>query len=301
MTAGELMQLPATLARHASAWRKEEVSQVQNRLASSLDAPEKAGYFELPGADLYTVLHEVANPSARVLLVGAFASERHSSYIPWVRWARYLAERGIECLRYDYRGVGESTGVFENLSFDDWSEDVELLAGWLQSRSPEVPLVLHGLELGALLANKAFSAGIGDGLLAWAAPNSADEVLRAALLRRIAMDNMFRYGDRRRRLPDYLQQLETEHLEVDGYRWSAKLWQDSFNLELPAGMKDGGTSVSGNERPVRTVSLDKSAEPLVKGSMYKSINPDLNGLFADNFKWIATAAASREGRNDLSY
>ena len=113
---------------------------------------EQAGYFEVPGAHLYTVLHGVAEPLARVLLVGSFASERHLSYIPWVRWARFLAARRIECLRYDYRGIGESTGAFEDLSFHNWLEDVELLAGWLKRQSPDVPVVLHGLELGALLA-----------------------------------------------------------------------------------------------------------------------------------------------------
>jgi hypothetical protein len=49
---------------------------------------ECAGYFTVSGAVLYTVLHEVPDPVARVLLVGPFASERHFSYHPWVRWAR---------------------------------------------------------------------------------------------------------------------------------------------------------------------------------------------------------------------
>src|SRR5271166_4017319 len=96
--------------------------------------PEQAGYFEVPGAHLYTVLHSVADPVARVLLVGPFASERQNSYGPWVRWARYLAARKIEVLRFDYRGIGESTGVFEEMTFATWCEDVELLADWLRSR-----------------------------------------------------------------------------------------------------------------------------------------------------------------------
>ena len=119
---------------------------------------DRCGYFEVRGTHLYTVLHEVPDPLARVLLVGAFGSERNTAYTPWVRWSRYLALRGIECLRFDYRGMGESTGDFAGLSFEDWSEDVELMAEWLNNRSPAVPLVLHGLELGALLAGKAFAA-----------------------------------------------------------------------------------------------------------------------------------------------
>ena len=52
---------------------------------------------------LYTVLHEVQDPRARVPLVGPFTLERHTSYRAWVQWARYLAARRIEVLRYDLR------------------------------------------------------------------------------------------------------------------------------------------------------------------------------------------------------
>src|ERR1700736_3520179 len=104
------------------------------------------------------------------------------------------------------------------MSFDNWIEDVEFLAGWLRSRLPGVPLILHGLELGALLASKVFAAGIAEALLLWSAPANAQEVLRAPLLRRIAVDNMFKYGDERKPVAEYVRQLETEPLEVEGYQ-----------------------------------------------------------------------------------
>jgi len=98
---------------------------------------ENAGYLEFRGAHVYSVLHGVPEPIARVLLVGPFASERYASCIPWVRWARFLAARRIEALRFDYRGVGESTGNFEDMSFSSWSEDVRFLAEWLKAQSPD--------------------------------------------------------------------------------------------------------------------------------------------------------------------
>jgi len=255
---------------------------------------EQAGYFKVSGAHLYTVLHGVADPVARVLLVGPFASERHQSYIPWVRWARYLAARGIECLRYDYRGVGESTGVFEEMSFSNWIEDVALLAGWLKSRSPEVTLTLHGLELGAVLAAQVFATGVGDALLMWAPPASANQALRSTLLRRISMDHAFKFGDERKPVSDYLRQLERGFLDVDGYQWSGRLWHDSFRFELPAGMEDEYGATSAFKRPVKIVALDRHAAPLIRGSSvgFEAINRDFSQLFFDNFEWIAKGLAA---------
>lgn len=246
------------------------------------------------------MLHGVADPLARVLLVGPFASERHSSYMPWVRWARYLAARRIECLRYDYRGIGESTGAFEDMSFEHWIEDVELLAGWVKSRSPDVPFLLHGLELGALLAGRIFETGVGDALLLWSPPVSANQALRATLMRVVSMAQAFKYGDERKPLSYYVQQLESgQVLEVDGYRWSGRLWHDSLSFRLPAGKEDESSAASASKRPVRIVKLDHHAAPLIKGSTvgYDAINKDFSQLFADNFGWIAKGLAIPQGND----
>lgn len=259
--------------------------------------PEDPGYFPVSGAHLYTVRHRVERPLARVLLVGSFASERHFSYIPWVRWARYLAGGGIECLRYDYRGVGESTGVFGDMRFEHWIDDVNSLARWLRSCSPPAPLVLHGLELGALLAAKVFEARAGDALLMWAAPASANEVLRSTLLRRIALDQAFKYGAARRPASDYFQRLEDGGLEVEGYRWSAELWRDSFRFELPSTLlTPAGRSAAA--RPFRNIALGKNSAPLVKGSSdaYEGVHKDFSALFSDSLAWLLAAASAQGGR-----
>lgn len=261
-----------------------------------------AGYFPVPGAHLYTALHEVPDPIARVLLVGPFASGRHYSYIPWVRWARYLAARRIECLRYDYRGIGESTGVFEDMSIENWLQDVELLSAWLKGRSPEAPLVLHGLEFGAILAGKTFETGVGDGLLLWAAHPGANQELRATLLRRIGKDHLFRYGSERKPVSDYIHQLEHgDFLQIEEYRWSGKLWRDSFQFELPASMTDPASDTSAGMRPVKHVKADKLAAPLIKGTSVgcEAIFKDFSPQFADSFNWIATAVAVTQGDHSV--
>jgi hypothetical protein len=260
---------------------------------------ENAGYLEFNGAHIYSVLHGVRDPIARVLLVGPFASERYAAYIPWVRWARFLAARRIEALRFDYRGVGESTGAFEEMSFSSWREDVEFLARWLKAHSPDVPLVLHGLELGALLASKTFSGGVGDALLMWSVPKNANEVLRRPLARQVFMS-----FSERKPLSYYVRRLEADQpLEVDGYLWSGRLWRESFTFESPLDGGEAGAFPAG--RPMKVVRLEGGEASVLRGSSlgrYVFVNPDLSGLFADNFAWMADAlsmpgTATREIRH----
>jgi len=254
--------------------------------------PEHPAYFPVPGAHLYTVLHEAPHPIARVLLVGPFASERHNTYIPWVRWARFLAERNIEVLRYDYRGIGESTGDFQSLTFDDWSEDIQLLSTFLAARTPEAPLVLHGLSMGAVLAGRAFDQCIANALLMWSPPINANLALRATLTRWVGLEQIFKFGAVRRSVSDYIRELEQGlPLEVDGYQWSTKLWQDSFAFAIPEALLSDQITSDANGRPVNITRLGKEAAPLGKGGSvgYDDLK-DFAWLFQPQFDWIAGAA-----------
>jgi hypothetical protein len=269
---------------------------VENHFSDSR-SQQSAGYFPVAGAHLSTVLHEVKDPVARVLLVGPFGSERHNSYLPWVRWARYLAAKNIEVLRYDYRGIGESTGVFEQMTFADWRQDVLLLHAWLASRAPHVPVVLHGVGVGAILAGRAFDEGLGDGLLLWSPPASANEALRVTLMRWVGLEQIFKFGREQKSASDYIRELEQgSSLEVDGYSWSPALWRDSMRFTLPAALGSEESAARAYKRPVRIVKLTADAAPLVKGGRvgYDDLK-DFTRLFAPDRDWVAavTAQSSR--------
>jgi len=264
---------------------------VQTQHIPERNLVEQAGYFRVPGAHLYTVLHQVENPVARVLLIGPFASERQNSYLPWVRWARYLAAREIEVLRYDYRGIGESTGVFEEMTIENWNEDVQLLADWLKRRSSSVPLILNGLDFGALLAGRTFHTGTGDALLLWAPPANANQSLRSTLQRRVGMVQLFKTGDERKSMTDCIRQLEQgSSFEVDGYEWSSRLWRDSFDFDLPEAMSNEDSAALAYKRPVKIVRLGMQQTPSSKGGPdegknFNRMSADILKMSTDNFKW----------------
>lgn len=261
---------------------------MQGECVSGTGLREEAAYFAVPGAHLYTVLHRVTDPLARVLLVGPFASERHFGYHTMVRWARYLSARQIEVLRYDHRGVGESTGVFRETSFDGWMEDFRLLGDWLMLESPRVPLLLHGIEFGAILAAKYFREGEGDALLLWSPPANANQAMRSTLLRWAGLEQVFEAPENRRTVAEYIRQLEQGgSVEVLGYEWTSELWRDSFHFEIPDDLED---AAAGRERrPMRSDRFGRDTIPIALPYPRYPEMRDLGELYASSFQWLADA------------
>jgi uncharacterized protein len=83
---------------------------------------EQALIFDCEGDSLVGILNRTTTPATRGVLIAVGGPQyRVGSHRQFTLLARHLAERGIPVLRFDYRGMGDSTGrlrTFEGVSQD---------------------------------------------------------------------------------------------------------------------------------------------------------------------------------------
>jgi len=101
----------------------------------------------------------------------------------------------------------------------------------------------------------------------------------------------FKYGEERKPPSVFIRELERgSPVEVEGYQFSGKLWQDSFHFDLPPALREESTARAEYKRPVRIVKLGREASPLVKaGTVADDRAKDFTWLFSDNWEWIAAS------------
>ena len=191
---------------------------------------ESFGYLGVDGEDVYLVRHHaVGEPRAAVQICGPVGAERERSYSTLVQLARALASAGFDAFRFDYRGIGESTGAFERLCFSDWRRDVESCIRHITGESRSVPVALWGVRAGAVLAAHCFRAGAADGVML-AAPIGARALLQEVLRRSLIAEMMANPRAPRTTREACIARLRNnEVVNVDGYFWSSRLWDDAEN------------------------------------------------------------------------
>ncbi len=279
--------------------------ETSNLVAGDSGAAEHAFYQNVNGVNIFSVVHKARHPQAQALLMGSHAIDRPLAYTAWRNWARYLADNGVDALRFDYRCIGESTGCFEKTGLPDWEEDAAELARRLQEQSPELPLFLIGLRFGGLLATRLFARGVGSAMLAWSPNASGRDVLNEALMLRIANDYVLHKIDSRKKPESYVDNLNNGgSVLIDGYLITSKLWVDSagYTSALPV------LEAKAAERPYKVVRLGKKHSPLISGigqwqalnprarMGHVPLNPDFSEFFRENLSWIeATVAQLKKG------
>lgn len=97
-----------------------------------------------------------------VLASGSGAQDRNCEIMghqPFLVIADHLAKNGIACVRFDDRGVGKSTGVFQMASLEDFASDVNAIVNHFakDKRFKTVPIGVAGHSEGGMHALMAAS------------------------------------------------------------------------------------------------------------------------------------------------
>ena len=112
-------------------------------------------FFGSGGAELFGVLHEpdVADDRPAFVFCHAFGEEKLWTHRAFVVFARELATLGYPVLRFDYRGNGDSSGLFEESTLDTMIADVETAIACVRQATKRSAISLLGLRFGATIAS----------------------------------------------------------------------------------------------------------------------------------------------------
>jgi alpha/beta superfamily hydrolase len=107
----------------------------------------------VPGGHCFVVIDEPDTvPEALVACGHGLTGDRCGPADLLSHWARDLAGSGIAVVRLDFRGSGDSSGVWAETTFDGMISDYLAVVDWAKERRPATPLVHAGLSTGGVIA-----------------------------------------------------------------------------------------------------------------------------------------------------
>lgn len=114
-------------------------------------------YFEIAGENNQTIrgslhLTESINAPWFVFCHG-FTSQRMGPGYLHVKISRNLAEDGFNSLRFDFRGSGESDGIFAESNASTMIKDLQTVLSWLKKNHKPSSIYLLGHSLGGMIAS----------------------------------------------------------------------------------------------------------------------------------------------------
>lgn len=166
---------------------------------------------------IFGILQEPPDEARRdhgVLLCPPIAQEHIRSHWAMRQLAQRLCRLGYHVLRFDWSGVGDSSGLLAEASVERWIDDAQTAARELRDASGVSSISLVGLRFGAALAALAAGPAAASRLLLWDPVLDGREYIdRLRILNRRALTDPRRFG--RAVVPMVVPDLATELVGVE--------------------------------------------------------------------------------------
>ena len=194
-------------------------------------------YFNNLNSTLFGVIHcPILNKKREnfgFIICSAFAEERGFTQKLMVEWARHLCNMDYYVMRFDYRGYGDSEGLFESYNINNYLEDLGGAISEFKKKMDVNIVGFCGIRLGATIA--ALGANIfapNACLILWEPIVNGDKYTDA-LLRWVIAKEMVNTGKaprNRNQLKDQL--LNGDDVVVEGHPINLSIYESLTNINL---------------------------------------------------------------------
>lgn len=132
-----------------------------------MTSPLLFGDSESPLFGVYTASAAIARRDHGVILCPPIAQEHVRSYWALRQVAIALSRAGFDCFRFDWFGVGDSSGELRDATLDRWRADLAAAAQELRDSSGVRSISVVGLRMGGAIATLAAKAIRPKNLVLW--------------------------------------------------------------------------------------------------------------------------------------
>lgn len=261
------------------------------------------------GKRLFGILHEAQGAPRQLALVycAPLFEEKLWSHRVAVNFARFMADRGVAVLRFDYFGDGESEGLFEQASVRSRIRDIEDATRLCRDQTGARQVLGLGLCYGGTLALcAALSSSLLDGAIGWAPVMDGErylgDLLRAHLTAQMVVHRKVIHD--REALIAQIQAGRT--VNVEGYEIGKALYSQMCELDIAARLLAADKPIlvqqisPGEALDSQYAALQESGNPQVQfqkvrearfWTQQKRIFPPCEELFARTADWVVSRAA----------
>lgn len=260
---------------------------------------------------LYGILHRAESPVVRdrvaVVYCAPIFEEKLWSHRVGVNFARFLAEQGIDVLRFDYFGDGESEGLFEEASVSTRVNDIHAAVEFCRRETGAESVFLVGLSFGATLALAAAETSPSvAGVVAWAPVMNGERYIGDQLRIQLTAQMVVHRKILHDREELVRQILAGATINVEGYEIGKPLYQEMVAIDTLSVLRTTRKSVLVLQiAPAEKVDSQYAAiEKMHHGSVsfgavrelkfwtqQKMVFPPCIDLFRRSADWITSAVA----------